>query len=99
MTELAASAMNDRQRAYRAEYRRRVNSWYSGALHVAVIYAIGALAFYVYTAHITAVAWWSGSPSRSCSCWCNVFECSCTATSCTGRRSPPRCGRSTAATR
>ena len=74
MTELAASAMNDRQRAYRAEYRRRVNSWYSGALHVAVIYAIGALAFYVYTAHITAVAWWEWLTVPVVFLLCNFFE-------------------------
>ena len=72
--ELATSAMSDRQRAYRAEYRRRINGWYNGALHVAVIYAIGALAFYVYAAHIEAVAWWEWLTVPVVFLICNVFE-------------------------
>ena len=72
--ELVTSAMSDRQRAYRAEYRRRINGWYNGALHVAVIYAIGALAFYVYVAHIEAVAWWEWLTVPVVFLICNVFE-------------------------
>ncbi len=72
--ELAASIMSDRQRDYRAEYRRRINGWYNGALHVAVIYAIGALAYYVYISHITAVAWWEWLTIPVVFLLCNFFE-------------------------
>ncbi len=74
MTELANSAMTGRQRAYRAEYRERINGWYNGALHVATIYAIGALAFYVYIAHISAPAWWEWLAVPAVFLMCNVFE-------------------------
>lgn len=74
MSELAVSAMSDRQRAYRAEYRRRIDGWYNGALHVAVIYAIGALAFYVYVSHLRAVAWWEWLTVPAVFLLCNVFE-------------------------
>ncbi|HEX3861621.1 MAG TPA: sterol desaturase family protein [Stellaceae bacterium] len=33
--------MSERQQAFRASYRPRISPWYSGLLHVAVIYAIG----------------------------------------------------------
>ena len=36
--------MPKRQEAFRADYRPRISPWYSGWLHVAVIYAIGGVA-------------------------------------------------------
>ena|SRR5690625_5013782 len=56
--ELNSSAMAGRQRNYRSEYRSRIAGWYNGWLHVAVIYAIGLTAMYVYISHIGSVAWW-----------------------------------------
>jgi hypothetical protein len=56
--ELAASPMSDRQRGYRQVYRERIASWYSGALHVAVIYTIGLTAMALYISHMRSPAWW-----------------------------------------
>jgi hypothetical protein len=58
MGELTTSGMSERQRGYRKQYRDRIAGWYDGRLHVAVIYAIGAGAFYVYFSHLEAVRWW-----------------------------------------
>ena len=54
--ELAETAMTDRQRRYRANYRERVAGWYNGWLHVFIIYAIGFTALYVYLSNLSAVA-------------------------------------------
>ena len=45
--------MSKRQAEFRADYRPRISPWYSGLLHVAVIYAIGfaALAYCIPRIH------------------------------------------------
>lgn len=47
----------NRQAAFRADYRPRISPWYSGWLHVAVIYAIGGAALWYYIPHIHDPAW------------------------------------------
>ena len=47
--------IGDRQRAYRQEYRSRIIGFYDGYLHVVIIYAIGAAAFYLYLQHLDDV--------------------------------------------
>ena len=42
--ELTDTPMTERQRDYRAEYRRRIAGWYNGWLHVLMIYTIGIAA-------------------------------------------------------
>ena len=44
--------ISDRQKEYREVYRSRIMGWYDGYLHVAIIYAMGAAAFYIYLQHI-----------------------------------------------
>lgn len=56
--ELHTSAMGDRQRAYRASYRRRIAGWYNGWLHVLIIGISGFTALYVYAQNIARVQWW-----------------------------------------
>src|SRR5256885_17069374 len=46
-----------RQIEFRQEYRSRIIGWYDGYFHVAIIYAMGAAAFYVYVRHIHNVTW------------------------------------------
>ena len=57
-SELTDSSMLDRQREYRSHYRERINGWYHGHLHVAMIYAIGLLSIWYYLAHINNLQWW-----------------------------------------
>jgi hypothetical protein len=44
--------IGERQKAFRQEYRSRIIGWYDGYVHVIIIYAMGAAAFYIYVAHI-----------------------------------------------
>lgn len=74
MTELAQSSMTDRQRGYRQVYRQRIATWYNGWLHVAVIYAIGLAALYVYVSHVNSVRWWEWLTVPAVFFLCNIFE-------------------------
>ena len=47
--------ISDRQKSYRQVYRSRIMGFYDGYLHIAIIYAMGAAAFYIYLQHIHAV--------------------------------------------
>lgn len=47
-----------RQLAFRQAYRDRIERWYSGWLHVAVIYAIGAAALWMFASRIVAPVTW-----------------------------------------
>lgn len=49
--------MPARQEEFRADYRPRVSPWYSGWLHVAVIYAIGGAALWYFIPHIRNPLW------------------------------------------
>ena len=78
--------ISDRQKAYRAVYRSRIMGFYDGYLHIAIIYAMGAAAFYIYLQHIQQRdAAGVAHHSRSRSCSPTSSSGSCTSTSCTGR--------------
>jgi hypothetical protein len=66
--------MGERQRRFRTGYRERIARWYNGWLHVAIIYLIGIVAFYVYISHIHQVLplEWSVIPIVFLAC--NLFE-------------------------
>ena len=52
--------ISERQKAFRQEYRSRIIGWYDGYLHISIIYAMGAAAFYIYVQHIrdvTSLEW------------------------------------------
>ena len=74
MSELVDSPMTDKQRNYRREYRSRIVGWYNGYFHVAVIYALGAVAFYVYLSHLENVLWWEWLTVPVVFVACNFFE-------------------------
>ena len=72
--ELATSPMGPRQRGYRQEYRARIAGWYNGWVHVAVIYAIGLTAEFIYATNLRAVAWWEWLTVPAVFLLCNLFE-------------------------
>ena len=72
--ELAATAMGERQRKYRATYRERVAGWYNGWLHVVLIYVIGFTALYVYIANIHDPEWWEWLTIPAVFLLANFFE-------------------------
>ena len=49
--------ITERQKQFRAQYRNRIMGFYDGYLHIAIIYAMGAAAFYIYLQHIGAPTW------------------------------------------
>jgi hypothetical protein len=49
--------ITERQKAFRQEYRSRIVGWYDGYVHILIIYAMGAAAFYIYIQHISNVTW------------------------------------------
>ena len=44
--------ISQRQISFRQQYRARIVGWYNGYLHIVLIYAMGAVAFYVYIGHL-----------------------------------------------
>ena len=66
--------MSTRQAEFRADYRPRISPWYSGALHVVVIYAIGIAALIYFIRHIHDPSWseWLVVPAVFFAC--NLFE-------------------------
>jgi hypothetical protein len=66
--------MSQRQEAFRADYRPRISPWYSGEMHVVVIYAIGAAALAYFIPHIHNPSWtdWLVVPLVFLAC--NLFE-------------------------
>jgi hypothetical protein len=73
-TEGGVVMMSKRQAEFRAAYRPRISPWYSGLLHVAVIYAIGgaALAYCIPHIHRPSAAQWLVVPVVFLAC--NGFE-------------------------
>src|SRR4051812_26299334 len=51
------AAMTKRQEAFREDYRQRISPWYSGLVHVLMIYAIGAAMLWIAIGHIHAPTW------------------------------------------
>src|ERR1700730_7047905 len=48
--------IGQRQVDFRHEYRSRILGWYDGYFHIAIIYTMGAAAFYIYVEHIHGVS-------------------------------------------
>lgn len=66
--------MGEKQAAFRREYRAGIDGWYNGYVHIAVIYAIGLTALWVFIQHIqapTALEWLIVPVTIVC---CNIFE-------------------------
>jgi hypothetical protein len=66
--------MSKRQEAFRADYRQRISPWYSGPVHVLLIYAIGISLIWYAVEHIhqPSFAEWLVVPVVFL--LCNVFE-------------------------
>ena len=66
--------ITERQIAFRQEYRSRIVGWYDGYVHVVIIYAMGAAAFYIYVAHIHNVTWLEWLTVPLTFLFTNIFE-------------------------
>ena len=47
--------MGEQQTLFRNEYRAKIDGWYNGYVHIAVVYAIGITAMWVYIQHIAVI--------------------------------------------
>ena len=66
--------ITERQKEFREVYRSRIMGWYDGYLHIAIIYAMGASAFYIYLSHIENVQWWEWLTLPVVFLFTNLFE-------------------------
>lgn len=66
--------MGKRQIEFRRGYRAKIYGWYNGYAHIAVVYAIGIAAMWIYIQHISAVQWWEWLTVPVTFLVCNVFE-------------------------
>ena len=66
--------ITQRQIDFRQEYRSRIIGWYDGYFHIAIIYAMGAAAFYIYVTHIHNVTWLEWLTVPLTFLFTNVFE-------------------------
>ena len=66
--------MQERQKSYRQEYRRRLSSLYNGPVHVVVIYTIGLTALWLYAQHLNSVQWWEWMTVPAFLLGINIFE-------------------------
>ena len=66
--------ISERQKAFRQEYRSRIVGWYDGYVHILIVYAIGAAAFYIYVHTSTMSPGWNGSPLPLTFLFTNIFE-------------------------
>src|SRR6201982_1856358 len=58
----------------RQEYRSRIVGWYDGYIHILIIHAMGAAAFYIYVAHIHNVTWLEWLTLPLTFLFTNIFE-------------------------
>src|SRR4029453_2540512 len=66
--------ISQRQIDFRQEYRSRIIGWYDWYFHIAIIYAMGAAAFYIYIQHIHNVSWLEWLTVPLTVFFTNVFE-------------------------
>ena len=66
--------MQERQKSYRQEYRRRLSSLYNGPVHVVVIYTIGLTALWLYAQQLNSVQWWEWMTVPAFLLGINIFE-------------------------
>src|SRR6476659_2157577 len=66
--------ISQRQIEFRKEYRSRIMGWYDGYFHIALIYAMGAAAFYIYIKHIQSPTWLEWLTIPVTFLFTNVFE-------------------------
>lgn len=66
--------ITDRQVNFREEYRSRIIGWYDGYLHIAIIYAMGGAAFFIYLQNFSNVLWWEWLTIPLTFMFTNVFE-------------------------
>ena len=66
--------MGEQQTLFRNQYRAKIDGWYNGYVHIAVVYAIGITAMWVYIQHIASVQWFEWLVIPITIVLSNIFE-------------------------
>ena len=66
--------MSEKQAAFRETFRRNIEKWYSGPLHVVSIYAIGFGGIAYFGTSMSGTRWWDWLVVILVFLGCNVFE-------------------------
>ena len=74
LNEVKSSIMSSKQRTFRDKYRKQVQGWYSGLLHVSIIYAIGFLLLTYFFLNLNSIALIEYSVIPITFLFCNFFE-------------------------
>ena len=74
LKEVKSSIMSSKQRTFRDKYRKQVQGWYSGLLHVSIIYAIGFLLLTYFFLNLNSIALIEYSVIPITFLFCNFFE-------------------------
>ena len=64
----------ERLEKFRLEYRAKIGNWYSGPVHLFVIYAIGITALWFFQRHLREVTAWEYLIIPPTFLFCNVME-------------------------
>ena len=64
----------EKQKKFRRTYRANFVGWYSGYIHLLIIYSIGIGLIYFFTSHLNAMRWWEWLTIPSVFVLCNIFE-------------------------
>ena len=64
----------DKQRAFRKTYRSNLVGWYSGYIHLLIIYGIGISLIYFFSSHLENIQWWEWVTIPIVFLLCNIFE-------------------------
>ena len=72
--EVKSSIMSSKQRTFRGEYRNQVQGWYSGLLHVSIIYTIGFLLLAYFFLNLSSIVLIEYSVIPITFLFCNFFE-------------------------
>ncbi len=74
ISEVKHSLMNSKQRLFRDKYRSQVQGWYSGILHVAIIYVIGSLLLFYFYLNLNSITLLEYIIIPITFLFCNFFE-------------------------
>ncbi|MBO68351.1 MAG: fatty acid hydroxylase [Acidiferrobacteraceae bacterium] len=64
----------EKQKKFRKNYRSSLVGWYSGYIHLLIIYSIGFGLIYFFASHLQSIRWWEWLTVPIVFVSCNLFE-------------------------
>ncbi|MBL10987.1 MAG: fatty acid hydroxylase [Acidiferrobacteraceae bacterium] len=66
--------ISDKQKMFRKTYRSNLVGWYSGYVHLLIIYGIGFSLIFYFSSHLQQIQWWEWVTIPIVFLLCNIFE-------------------------